>query len=138
MTQINAYLNFNGNCREAMQFYRTCLGGELFMQSIKDTPMEAQCPAGRENDIMHASLTGDGFVLMASDMIGPQGFRPGNNFSLSINCQSEEQLRSLFDKLSEGGQVFMPVGVQFWGAIFGALSDRFGTQWMLNYDKPKS
>ena len=138
MTQIHAYLNFNGNCRDAMQFYKECFGGELLLQAIKDTPMEAQCPAGRENDIMHASLTGDGFVLMASDMIGPQGYRPGNNFSLSINCQSEEQLRSLFDKLSESGQVFMPVSEQFWGALFGALSDRFGTQWMLNYDKPKA
>ena len=138
MTQIHAYLNFNGNCRDAMQFYKECLGGELLLQPIKDTPMEAQCPAGKENDIMHASLTGDGFLLMASDMIGPQGYQPGNNFSLSINCQSEEQLRTLFNKLSDGGQVFMPVSEQFWGAIFGALSDKFGTRWMLNHDKPKA
>lgn len=137
MTQINAYLNFNGNCREAMNFYKECLGGDLFLQSIKDTPMEAQCPAGRENDILHASLTGDGFVLMASDMIGPQGYQPGNNFSLSINCSSEAQLHDLFGKLSTGGQVFMPVSEQFWGAVFGAFADKFGTRWMLNYEKPK-
>ena len=138
MTQINAYLNFNGNCRQAMEFYKNCLGGDLFLQSIKDTPMEAQCPAGKENEILHASLTGDGFVLMASDMIGQEGYQPGTNFSLSINCSSEEQLHTLFGKLSEGGQVFMPVREQFWGAVFGALSDQFGTRWMLNYEKPKA
>lgn len=137
MTQISAYLNFNGNCREAIQFYKDCLGGELSLQSVKDTPLAAQCPAGKENDILHASLTGDGFVLMASDMLGPDGYQPGNNFSLSINCSSEAQLHTLFEKLSAGGQVFMPVKEQFWGSLFGALSDQFGTRWMLNYDKPK-
>ena len=138
MTQINAYLNFNGNCREAMQFYKDSFGGELFLQPIKDTPMEAQCAAGKENDMMHVSLTGDSFVLMVSDMIGPQGYQPGTNFSLSINCSSEEQLTTLFGKLSKDGQVFMPVSQLFWGSLFGALSDRFGTRWMLNYDKPKA
>lgn len=135
MTQITPYLNFNGNCREAMTFYKDCLGGELVLQPVKGTPMEAQCPAGKENEIMHSTLTGDGFLLMASDMLGPDGLRPGNNFSLTINCHSEEQIRSLFEKLSAGGHVFEPLRVQFWGALFGMLTDKFGTRWMLNYEK---
>ncbi|HEY0039686.1 MAG TPA: VOC family protein [Flavisolibacter sp.] len=137
MTRINAYLNFNGNCSEAMTFYRDCLGGELVLQTVKGTPMEAQCPAGKEHEIMHSSLTGDGFVLMASDMLGQGGYQQGTNFSLTVNCSSEEQIHSLFGKLAEGGQVFMPLGEQFWGALFGGLADKFGTRWMLNYDKPK-
>jgi PhnB protein len=135
MTQIAPYLNFNGNCREAMNFYKDCLGGELVLQPIKGSPMEAQCPAGTENQIMHSSLTGEGFVLMASDMLSPGGYQPGNNFSLTINCSSEEQVHSLFSKLSAGGSVFQPLQEQFWGALFGMLTDKFGTRWMLNCEK---
>lgn len=135
MTQINAYLNFNGNCREAMNFYKDSLSGELFLQTVKETPVEMQCPEGMEDQIMHARLSGDGFVLMASDMLNGETFQPGNNFSLSLNCSSEEQIHSLFNKLADGGQVFMPVQKQFWGALFGMLTDRFGTRWMLNYEE---
>jgi len=135
MTQITPYLNFNGNCREAMTFYKDSLGGELVLQTIKGTPMEAQCPAGTEDQIMHSTLTGDGFVLMASDMLNPGGYQPGNNFSLTINCHSEEQIHSLFSKLAAGGSVFQPLQEQFWGALFGMLTDKFGTRWMLNYEK---
>jgi PhnB protein len=138
MIQINAYLNFNGNCREAMSFYKECLGGDLILQPVKGTPMEDQCPAGKENEILHSSLTGEGFLLMASDMIGKEGYQLGNNFGLSVNCTSEEHIHSLFNKLAEGGNVFMPVREQFWGALFGALSDKFGVRWMFNYDKPKA
>lgn len=137
MTQISPYLNFNGNCREAMMFYKDRLGGELQLMTVKETPTAAQCPAGMQDQIMHASLTGDGFLLMASDMLSGGTYQPGNNFSLSMNCSSEEQIRALFDKLSEGGQVYEPLKEQFWGALFGMVTDQFGTRWMLNYDKPK-
>ena len=135
MTQINAYLNFNGNCREAMNFYRDCLGGDLHLMAVKDTPVVAHCPAGTENAIMHARLQGEGFLLMASDMISDGTYRPGNNFSLAINCSSEEQIHSLFNRLSAGGTVFQPVRQEFWGGLFGMFTDRFGTQWMLNYEQ---
>lgn len=134
MTQINAYLNFNGNCREAMNFYKDCLGGDLFLQTVGESPMAAQCAAGMQDQIMHAHLAGDGFVLMASDRL-KGSHQPGNNFSLTINCDSEEQIQSLFTKLADGGQVSQPLQKQFWGALFGMLTDRFGTPWMLNYEE---
>jgi len=137
MKQIHAYLNFNGRCREAMSFYKDCLGGELILQPIKGTPFEARCPAGTEHHIMHSALKGENFLIMASDMTPPEGIHSGNNFSLSLNCSSEDELRSSFDKLLEGGSVIEPIKVQFWGAVFGCLTDKFGIRWMFNYEISK-
>ena len=133
MTQIHAYLTFNGNCREAMTFYRDSIGGELQLQSIKGTPMEGQCPAGREEDVLHSSLTGNGFLLMASDMVGKEGFHVGTNLSLSISCSSEEEMHRFFSHLSAGGKVIEPIRQQFWGDTFGALTDKYGVCWMFIY-----
>ena len=90
-TQINAYLNFNGNCREAMSFYQECLGGELIFNTVEGSPMEAQCPAALKNQILHSSLTNGSLLLMASDMLGHEEFIIGSSFSLSLNCSSEEK-----------------------------------------------
>jgi uncharacterized glyoxalase superfamily protein PhnB/uncharacterized protein YndB with AHSA1/START domain len=136
MTQISPYLNFNGNCREAMNFYKETFGGSLSLMPVKETPMAAQCPTGMQDQIMHSSLNNGSFMLMASDMIMGGNYQPGNNFSLTVNCSSEEQTHLLFDKLAEGGQVFQPLQKQFWGALFGMVTDKFGTRWMLNYDQP--
>lgn len=138
MTQIHAYLNFNGNCREAMTFYRDCLGGDLHLMAIKDTPAVAQCPAGMEDQIMHSQLAGEGFTLMGSDMLSGGTYQPGNNFSLTMNCHSEEQIRSLFDILAQDGEVAEPLKQQFWGALFATVTDKFGTRWMLNYENATS
>ena len=135
MSQINAYLNFNGNCREAMVFYQECLGGELTVQTIEGSPVEAQCPAAMKNHILHASLLKNGLVLMASDMIGPDGFIKGNTISLSLNCSSEREIKTFFSNLSSGGQITHPLEEQIWGATFGVLTDKYGIRWMLNYDK---
>lgn len=135
MTQISPYLNFNGNCREAMHFYKDIFGGELSLMAVKETPMAAQCPAGSEDQIMHSSLNSGSFMLMASDMLSGDTYQPGNNFSLTVNCGSEDEIRSLFDKLADGGQVYEPLRQQFWGALFGMVTDKYGTRWMLNYDK---
>lgn len=135
MTQINAYLNFNGNCREAMTFYKTCLGGELTVQTIEGSPIEAQCPSAMKHHVLHASLLNDNLVLMASDMTGPDGFIKGNTISLSLNCSSENEIKTFFTKLSSGGQITHPLEEQFWGATFGVLTDKYGIRWMLNYDK---
>jgi PhnB protein len=135
MTQINAYLHFNGNCREAMTFYKDCLNAELSLQKIEGSPLEAQCPASMKNSIMHASLTKGSLLLMGSDMIGPDGFIKGNNIALSLNCSSEDEINTFFSRLSEGGKIIDPLKVQFWGAMFGVFDDKFGIRWMLNYDK---
>ena len=135
MTQINAYLNFNGNCREAMTFYQQCLGGELTLQTIEGSPVEAQCPVAMKDQILHASLLKETLVLMASDMTGPDGFIKGNTIALSLNCSSENEIKTFFSNLSSGGQISHPLEEQFWGATFGVLTDKYGTRWMLNYDK---
>jgi PhnB protein len=135
MTQINAYITFNGNCREAMTFYRGCLGGELTIQTIGESPMGARCPAGKENEILHSSLVKDHLVLMASDMIGDIDFVNVSNIALSLNCSSEEEINSFYSSLSAGGTIIDPLKLQFWGALFAVFTDKFGIRWMLNYDK---
>ena len=136
MTQINAYLNFEGNCREVMTFYKECLDAELNMQTVGGSPIEAQCPAAMKDQILHASLTKDGLVLMGSDMQEPGGnFIKGNNIALSLNCSSDEEIKTFFLKLSEGGRVSHNLMESFWGATFGVLTDKYGIRWMLNYDK---
>lgn len=135
MTQINVYLNFSGNCREVMEFYKSCLGGELLLQTVGGSPVEAQCPAGMKDQILHASLTKDGLILMGSDMAGPEGLKQGNNVALSLNCSSEEEINNFFSRLSAGGKIIDSLKTQFWGAVFGVFTDKYGIRWMLNYDK---
>jgi PhnB protein len=134
MTQIIAYLNFNGNCREAMSFYQECIGGNLELQIIKDSPIAGQCPAAIQNQVMHSTLQKENIILMGSDMIGPEGLNSGNNVGLMLNCSSDEEINNFFEKLSAGGNIIDPVSVKFWGAKFGALVDKFGIRWMLHYD----
>lgn len=135
MQQISAYIGFNGKCREAMGFYKECFGGELSIMTFAESPLAAQMPAESQNDIVHSSLTNGTITLMGSDMVGPQGFVPGNTVSLMISCDSEEEINLLFTRLSDGGQVTCPLGQQFWGDTFAAVIDKFGTSWLLNYSK---
>jgi len=134
MTQIHAYLSFGGQCREAMTFYQECLGGDLSLQTIEGSPMEAQCPPGIKHQILHSSLTKNGMILMASDLAAPGSFIKGNNFALSVNCSSEEEINTFFNRLAKGGKIIDPLKVQFWDAMFGVLNDKFGVRWMFNYD----
>lgn len=135
MTRINAYINFDGNCREVMSFYKECLDADLSLQTIEGSPIEDQCATAMKNQILHAVLQKGGLVLMASDMIGPDGFHKGNNISLSLNCSTEDEIETFFSNLSAGGRVMHPLAKQFWGATFGVLTDKYGIKWMLSYDK---
>jgi PhnB protein len=135
MTQVNAYLNFNGQCREALTFYKECLGGDLYLQKISESPMAAQMPSEAGPNILHGSLTRNGvLMLMGSDMMG-NGLRPGNRVGLCLNCSSDEEINDFFTRLSAGGQVKMPLHQSFWGATYGELTDKFGLLWMFNYTK---
>jgi PhnB protein len=137
MTTINAYLTFNGNCREAMNFYKNCFGGELTLQTVEDTPMKDQCPNGMQHQIMHSMLMNKSIVLMGSDMMGRDGFVRGNTIALSLNCSSEEEIRSFFGYLSAGGKINDPLKEMFWGALYGCLTDQYGITWLFNFDKKK-
>jgi len=135
-TQINAYVGFNGNCTEAMNFYKECLGGELMLQKIADSPIADQFPETMRNQILHSSLMKNGtLLLMATDCVAPGGFQHGNNVALSLNCSSEEEINTFYSKLSEGGKIIDSLKQQFWAAISGVFDDKFGIRWMLNYDK---
>ncbi len=138
MTQINAYLAFDGNCKEAMTFYKECLGGELFLQTVGESPAAGEMPKETHNKVMHAGLSNGGILLMASDMMKGEKYVIGNAVSLSLNCDTEEEIKRFFSKLSAGGKVTQPLEAAFWGATFGMLTDKFGMNWMLNYEKPKA
>jgi PhnB protein len=137
MATLNPYLNFNGNTEEAFNFYKSVFGGEfLALQRFKDTPAAAQIPAEAGEKIMHVALPiGKGNVLMATDALESMGqqLTHGNNFSISINTESQEEADRIFNGLSTGGQVTMPLDKAFWGDYFGMLTDRFGIQWMVSY-----
>jgi len=135
MTQINAYVGFNGQCREAMTFYQECLGGELFFQAIGESPIKDQFPVWMENQVLHSTLTKGPLLLMGTDCVGPEGYVKGNNFALSLNCSSKEEINTFYSKLSAGGVIMDPLKEQFWGALFGVFTDKFGIVWMLNFDK---
>ncbi|QKJ32113.1 VOC family protein [Mucilaginibacter mali] len=136
MSKINPYIGFNGKTREAMHFYQNIFGGELELLTVKGSPMEQYWQSAPEGALYHAMLTNaDGIVMMGSDMSGPNGHTPGNVIQLAITCNSEEEINMFFNKLSEGGTVMDTLKEQFWGAIFGAVLDKYGINWMLNYNK---
>lgn len=140
MAAINPYLVFNGNCEEAFLFYKSVFGGEFpYIGKFKDMPPADRNPVLSEadgNKIMHVSLPiGDGSVLMGSDSNSASGeVTFGQNISISINTKSKEEADKLFNGLSAGGTVTMPMSQTFWGAYFGMFADKFGIGWMVNFD----
>ncbi len=135
MTQIIAYLTFNGNCREAMTFYQNCLGGELYLQTFGESPMADKLPPEMKDCIIHSTLSKTGWSLMATDMVGEQGLIRGNSVSMLLQCGSEAEIRACYAQISDGGQATHPLEDTFRGALFGGLTDRFGNHWLLNFDK---
>jgi PhnB protein len=135
MSTISAYLSFNGNCREAMNFYQECLGGELALQTLGEYPNTDKMPKQMKAYILHATLTRNGLVIMGSDMLGEDGLKKGNTISLMLNCDSEEEINDCYQKLSKGGVKTHPIALSFWGAFLGDLTDRFGNQWILHCKK---
>ncbi len=135
MTQINSYFTFSGNCREAMNFYKECLGGELIFQTIGESPLADKMPKEMKDCILHATLTNEGFVIMGSDMTSESGLTKGNAVSLILNCSVELDIRMFFKNLSDGGTVKHPLENNFRGALFGDLTDKFGNNWILNFEK---
>ena len=143
MATVNVYLTFNGNCEEAFNFYKSVFGGEFpYIGRFGDMPPSEdvkQVSEEEKNKIMHVSLPISGeTMLMGSDVGGEwsSNFKEGNNFSLSLNANSREEAEKLFNALSEGGMVKMPLEDTFWGAYFGMWTDKFGINWMVNYDDP--
>lgn len=135
-TTLTAYLVFNNNCREAMNYYHEILGGDLKIMTMGDSPMKDQMPPDAKDLVMHAYLQTPGFDLMASD--GMVGVPPvnGDSVQLALGVTSVEDADRLFSKLSEGGTIQMPIQETFWAHRYGQLADKFGIHWMVSYNKP--
>jgi PhnB protein len=133
MTRITPYLRFNdGKCREAMNFYKQCFGGELEFMPIGESLMAKEVPVEKRDFIMRSTLTGKDFILSGSDMMRDKAVI-GDNVTVALECESEKELNDHFSKLSEGGDVFMKPEDSFWGGIFAMVTDKYGVEWMLNY-----
>ncbi len=144
MASVNVYLTFNGNCEEAFNFYKSVFGGEFpYMGRFKEMPVQEGQPAmpAEEGDkIMHVSLpVGNGTMLMGSDTGGEwsSSYKQGNNFSISVNADSKDEADRIFNGLSAGGQVTMPMNKTFWGDYFGMCADKFGINWMMSFNEQK-
>ncbi len=127
---LSPYLFFQGNCAEAMEFYKGIFGGELTVQKISSVPADSR-PAGMSEDlVMHASLNGGAASIMGSD--SPLASAKAAKVELSLSCEDEPQMRAIFEQLGDGGKVRIPLVKQFWGDIFGAVTDKFNVDWMVN------
>lgn len=136
MAQVVTYLFFNGNCKEAMEFYQNCLGGKLTFNMLADSPIADQMPAEAKSGVMHADLSGDGWKLFGSDMVGPDGLRSGNTISISVIGKDLAEIQASFDKLAVGGKVTQPLKQESFGT-YGDLIDKYGFRWMFQADTPK-
>ncbi|KFF08875.1 VOC family protein [Flavobacterium hydatis] len=137
MVQLNSYLTFNGNCREAMTFYKACLGGELELQTIADSPMAEDLPQKMKKCILHATLKSDSIVIMGSDM-APENFIKGNAVAMMLTFNSEDEIRKTYAHLAKDGYATHSLEMTFFGALFGHLTDKFGHQWMFYYSSAKN
>ena len=141
MTTVNAYLTFNGNCLEAFNFYKSVFGGEFpYIGRYKDSPADVNHPIlpDEEDRIMHVSLPISAeTMLMGCDTGGEwtSSFVQGNNCSLSLSADSKESADRLFNSLSAGGKVTMPMASTFWGDYFGMFTDQFGINWMVSFNE---
>ena len=135
MTHLRAYMTFNGNCREAMSFYKHCFGGKLHIQPLKGSPMAEGLPPKMKDYVLHATLASRNIILMGSDMVGGNGLHQGNAFSLLLVCGTEAELKKHFRNLSAQGHSTHPIRSTFWGALFGGLRDKYGHHWLLHHQK---
>jgi len=131
MIRIEPYLNFNGNCAEAMKLYHQLLGGELQLKTHRDGPTAEHTPADQLDHVLHARLEVDGAVIMASDAPPQYYQKPGGNY-VSLTLDDPAEIDRIYNALRDGATVQMEVQETFWSRRFGMLIDRFGTPWMFN------
>lgn len=128
--KLSPYLAFNGNCNEAMNFYKTVFGGKLEIKTFADMPGETS--EKEKNKVMHARLLFNDMEIMASDSMRGQEAVNGTSVALSLEYEDLKEAERIFKELSEEGKVLMPFEKAFWGAKFGMFTDKFGFQWMVH------
>ena len=138
---LSIYLHYDGNCREAFEFYRSVFGGDFDMLStFGEGPPDMEVPEDERDNVMHVSYTIGSSVLMGSDVPSQMAPAPtaGGNFSISYTASSREETDALFAKISEGGAVTMPLADMFWGDYFGSCTDKFGVNWMFSFSQQQA
>ena len=129
--QLHPYLTFNGNAREAFDYYVKVLDGKITMSStFKESPMDI--PDSHKDQIMHIHMTFDGCDLMASDSMAGSPEAKGNNVALSLAVADSDRAARVFADLADGGRVLQPLAEVFWGGKFGMCEDKFGIRWMMS------
>jgi PhnB protein len=135
-SRLNPYLNFNGNARQALQFYQSVFGGELNLNTFADFGAKDSPDADR---IMHGQLETDaGYTMMAADVTSDMEYRPMAGCSVSLSGDDADVLRGYWDKLSASGTTTMPMQKQAWGDEFGMCVDGFGVPWLVNISQPQA
>ncbi len=138
VSKLNPYINFKAQAKEAMEFYKSCIGGTLTSTTFKDGGMSDGPQT--DNLIMHSELIADnGITIMGSDSPDKMGpLNKGNNVGISISGDNAEELQGYWDKLTQGANITMPYTKAPWGDTFGMFTDKFGIQWMINCGAPKA
>lgn len=135
MLGVNPYIAFQGNCRDAIEFYKTALGAEvLFSQTYGESPMSHM---GEAANIMHCTIKVGESTIMMCDEPRPDTAAGNGNISLAVGLNEPERARQIFDNLAAGGTVSMPLAKTFWAEAFGMVTDKFGIKWMVNCEAPK-
>lgn len=143
MSRLLIYLTFNGNCREAMNFYHTCFGGKIQFQTIGDSPLGNKLGPEIQHFILQASISTDHFTLMGTDMVEENGLVQGNAVSIWVECNNTKEAQKYYQKLAEKGNSYQPIAPTFSGALLGGLTDQFGKHWLFHcengsFQKPRS
>lgn len=135
MLTVNPYIALKGNCREAIEFYRSALDAEvLFLQTVGESPMPNMGPAA---NIMHCTIkVGDSTIMLCDDP-SPQPAAGQGNLSLAVGLRDPARAARLFSNLADGGAVIMPLQKTYWAEAFGMVNDKFGVKWMVNCDAPR-
>ncbi len=128
--RLITYLTFNGNCKEAMTFYQHCLGGELTFQTVGESPESEGLPKVIKEYVLEAVLRNGNMVLRGTDLTDDPLVQ-GNTMSILMECEDEVKMRHYYEKLAEAGQETHPIANNFFGGLYGMLTDRFGFQWLL-------
>lgn len=134
---VDVYINFNGNCREAVEFYAEVFGTEKpQIMTFGETPPDPNftLPEEAKNLVMHTRLNISGSNVMFSDTFPGMPFVVGNNISLVVNSKDMDEIKSLFHKLKEGGKVGMELQETFWSKLYGSVTDKFGIEWQFNHN----
>lgn len=132
-SKLVPYISFKDNTREAMEFYHNIFGGKLQLRTFKE--YNASRNPSDDEKIMHSVIESEGITFMGSDTPSTMEYKSGSNIGMSLSGEDEEELRGYWQKLSEGGNIFMPLEKAIWGDIFGMLTDKFGINWMVNINK---